>query len=844
MSRLPFGTAVGLGLACVAAGSLSLHAAVVNTHGVPPGSTLRATEVRQTSSVPAAGRALLDSYCVTCHNQQLQTAGLMLDTMDLMELERVGSAADAWEKVVRKLRGGTMPPPGSPRPPQAAYAEVASWLEAALDRAAAARPNPGRVPALHRLNRSEYTSVIRDLLALDIDAPALLPTDESVYGFDNIADALTLSPALLERYMLAASKISRLAVGVPATRPGTETYRVPMPLVQEERMSEDLPFGSRGGTAIRHYFPADGEYILRLRLHRTWTDSKIRGLRNREQIDVRLDGVRLTVFAVGGDCVGSSAPECKRPVGIIAASTYEKTADAGLEIRVPVQAGPHVLGISFPSRGAPAPEGAGQVRNAARHSSFSYNANADMAIERVEIEGPFEVTGPGDTPSRRRIFVCRPTDVSNEESCATEILTTLARRAHRRPATQRDIETLSSFYRAGHEQGGFEAGIQVALERLLVSPEFLFRVERSPAPVAPGAIYRISDLELASRLSFFLWSSMPDDELLDLAAAGTLDDPTVLEQQVRRMLADDRAAALMRNFGGQWLYLRNMAMVAPDPETFPEFDDNLRHAFQRETELFLESQLRDDRPVADLLTADYTFVNERLARHYGIPHVYGSHFRRVGLGDDNRAGLLGQGSILTVTSYSTRTSPVVRGKWLLENLLGAPPPPPPATVPALPENAEDGQPPTSVRARLERHRRNPVCASCHSRMDPLGFALENFNAIGQWRTTEANASIDATGILPDGTAFAGPAEFRIALLSHHTEFGSTVVERLFTYALGRNVEYYDMPAIRTIMREAAPTDYRWSALILGIVKSLPFQMRTAAGPRAGDSGPADARRQQ
>jgi hypothetical protein len=522
-----------------------------------------------------------------------------------------------------------------------------------------------------------------------------------------------------------------------------------------------------------------------------------------------------------------------KPPGLVPASEYERTADAGLEVRVPVNAGTRGIGIAFVKRTAAAQEGPGPARLPAGSSADAFDQNAEMSVESVQIEGPFAARGPGDTPSRHEIFACRPASAHDEEPCARKILSRLARRAYRRPVTDRDVRTLLGFYRTGSKRG-FEAGIGLALERMLVSPEFLIRIERDPDGVPPGAPYRISDLELASRLSFFLWSSIPDDELLDVAAQGKLGNPDALEQQVRRMLRDPRTQALITNFAGQWLYLRNVGSVTPDPDLFPEFDRNLRDAFQRETELFLDSQLREDRSVVDLLSANYTFVNERLARFYGIPNVYGSHFRRVTLSDNARAGLLGHASILTVTSYATRTSPVVRGKWLLETILGSPPPPPPPNVPPLKENGEGGAPPTSVRQRLEEHRKNPVCASCHARMDPLGFALENFDAVGQWRTTDANIAINASGVFPDGTGFAGPAEFRRALLSHRDEFVATLCEKLLTYALGRGVEYYDMPAIRKIMRGSAPAEYRWSSLVLGTVTSMPFQMRAAQGRPTDD----------
>jgi hypothetical protein len=721
---------------------------------------------------------------------------------------------------------------------------VTTWLETALDKAADAKRNPGR-PAAHRLNRVEYTNAVRDLLALEIDGPSLLPTDESGFGFDNIADVLTLSPGLLDRYMLAAQKISRLAIGDPTIRLAGETHSISLGLVQEERMSDELPFGSRGGTVIRRHFPLDGEYLIKIRLRRGFNTGIIRGLGNREQLDVRLDGTRIKLFTVGGECIDSTEPRCQREAGRTdgntpLASRYEQSADEGLEVRVPVKAGVHLIGISFLKQTV-TPEGAG-TRPPAALAYSTDDFDGQMDLRTVQFEGPLVVTGAGDTASRQRIFVCQPASAQEEDSCARKILGTLARRAYRRPVTDRDLQVLLKLYAVGRREGSFEAGIKFALEGLLVSPNFLVRIEPDPQDVAPGTAYRLSDLELASRLSFFLWSSIPDDALLDLAERGKLKDPAVLEQQVRRMLADPKASTLVTNFGHQWLYLRNLRLVTPDPREFPEFDENLRDALQKETELFLEDQLRADRSVVDLLSAKHTFLNERLAKFYGIPDVYGSHFRRVELTDDRRMGLLSQGSILTVTSYATRTSPVVRGRWILENILGTPPPPPPPDV-ETDLSEKPGEPFTSVRQRLETHRKNPVCASCHSTMDPVGFAFENFNGIGKWRTSDRDTPIDATGVLPGGAKFDGPTEFRKVLLTHGDEFVETLTEKLLTYALGRGIEAYDKPVIRKIMREAAPNDHRWSSLILGIVKSLPFQMRAAQEPSSVNNASSQAVRQ-
>ena len=798
------------------------HAAGAAAHPAP-------TPAVQTSAPAGSAaapdpRAFLDRYCVTCHNERLRTAGLLLDARDVGQ---VGAGTDAWEKVVRKLRSGAMPPPGRRQPAAAAREAFVTWLETELDREAAARPNPGR-PADHRLNRFEYGNAIRDLLALEIDTAELLPADESDHGFDNIAEVLSMSPALLERYLFAARRISRLAVGDPTQGPAIETFDISRGLRQDERMSEDLPYGTRGGAVVRHYFPLDGDYVVKIRLGRNFTNSQIRAIRTREEIDVLLDGVRVTRFRIGGECVESDDPRCAG-TGIYRTSPYQLTADEALEVRFAARAGMHALGVAF-VRKSVLTEGPAPALLPPRHTSSTYEAPR-MDVDQVRLEGPYDATGPGDTPSRRRIFVCRPAGPGDEEPCAEQILATLARRAYRQPATEADVAELLRFYRAGRREGGFERGVQEALARLLVSPRFLFRIERDPADIRAEAVYRIGDLELASRLSFFLWSSIPDDALLDAAARGTLGEPGVLEAQVRRMLADPRASALAQNFGGQWLHIRNLQAVDPDASAFPEFDDNLREAFRRETELFLESQMRGDRPLAELLTADYTFVNERLARFYGMRNVYGAHFRRVRASDPHRAGLLGHASILTVTSYATRTSPVVRGKYLLDNILGAPPPPPPPNVPPLEETGAAGDP-ASIRERMAAHRRNPACATCHVRMDPLGFALENFDGIGRWRTMDGTSPIDASGVLPDGTAFSGPADFRAALLQRREEFVHTFTAKLLTYALGRPVQSADMPAVRAILRGAVPGDYRWSSLILGIVESRPFQMRTARGTEA------------
>ena len=770
------------------------------------------------ASVPAAAaqsgpsssyRALLDRYCASCHNQRLQTANLNLDKA-AVDLGAVPNHAAVLEKVLHKLQTGSMPPPGLPRPSAETYREFAGWLETELDRAAATRPNPGR-PTAHRLNRAEYTNAVRDLLALDSDARSLLPTDDLSFGFDNNADLLGLSPSLLERYLSAAQHIARVAVGDPALRPAVETYKVSPLLVQDDRMTEDLPFGSRGGLAVQHYFPLDGDYTIRLRLVRD-NIYTIRGLAEPERIDLRVDGALVRQFTVGGPDAVKSRTE----------------ADADLDVRLPIKAGRHQVSATFPKStvaiGGVLPERLPVGNFLLSGTARATGLREQIGIASVQIGGPYNGTTPADTPSRRAIFTCRG---DKDEKCAATILTRLARRAFRRPVGGEDVEALMTFYRDGRRNGSFDRGIQHALVRVLVDPEFLFRTERDDPKAAPGAAYRISDIELASRLSFFLWSSIPDDELLAAAESGQLKNRAVLAAQVRRMLADGRSSTLVSNFAAQWLQLRNIRAVTPDVNQFPEFDDNLRLAMQRETELFIDSQIREDRGIGDLLTANYTFLNERLARHYGIGGVYGSQFRRVTYADDRRAGLLGHGSILTVTSHATRTSPVLRGKWVLDNLLGAPPPPPPADVPALPEKGQ-GNEPASVRARMEQHRTNPVCASCHSRMDPLGFALENFDGIGKWRfRDEDGAPIDAAAALPEGITFEGPSALRTLLDSRRQQFAATVAAKLLTYGLGRGVEYYDRPALRAVVRGAAANDYRWSSVILGIVESVPFQMRRA-----------------
>ncbi len=769
----------------------------------------------------SAERALLDRYCVTCHNERLRVADLTLDTADVAD---VGAHPEIWEKVVRRLRAGAMPPAPRPRPDPAAYEGFTAWLETELDAAAARNPDPGRTDTFHRLNRSEYHNVIRDLLDLEVDVAALLPADDGSYGFDNIAGVLGISPTLLERYLSAAKKISRLAIGRPAPSATAETYRLVTDLTQDVRV-DGLPFGTRGGTSFDFTFPEDAVYGIRVQLSRD-ASGTLKPFDTPHQLEVSLDGEPLQTFTAGEPPPPGprSSPEYREWLA------RQRALDDAWEVRVPVRAGPHTVQVTFHQKTSAYAETLRQPFLRPYTSITGGDTRYQPYVGSVTVAGPFEASGARPvegTPSRDRIFVCRPASggADDEAACAREIFSTLARRAYRRPVTERDLAVLLDFYAQGRADGGFEAGVELGLRRLLASPEFLFRVERDPADAAPGTPYRVPDVELASRLSFFLWSSIPDDELLDLAAAGTLHRPEVIEAQTRRMLADPRAEALVENFAGQWLYLRNVRALTPDEDRFPDFGEALRRSFQRETELFFGSVLREDRSVLDFLTADYTFVNERLARHYGLPNVYGSHFRRVTLPDASRRGLLGQGSILAATAYPTRTSPVLRGKWVLENLLGTPPPLPPPDVPSLEETTGDGAA-LSMREAMEQHRANPVCASCHRLMDPPGFALEQFDAVGRYRTrNEANTPIDASGVLPDGTAFEGAAGLRDALLGRPDLFVTTLTEKLLIYALGRGVEHHDAPAIRAITREAAADGHRFSSLILGVIKSPPFQMR-------------------
>jgi mono/diheme cytochrome c family protein len=816
-------------------GSAALHATPRAVQAGTSSGSASTAEVRQ----------FFDTYCVSCHNEKRKAnyANLALDSVDVTQL---GAHAAALETVIRKLRVGAMPPVGSRRPGPDTYAKIIASLEQGLDRAAIASPNPGRVP-IHRLNRLQYVNAIRDLFGIEIEA-SMLPADNTGYGFDNIADVLTMSPGLLDRYLVAAAKVSRLVVREDQMRPAVTSYTLPyLSLGQDQRMAETLPFGSRGGTAITHYFPADGEYTATIFIQRTsLAEGAIpRGLDAPSRIDVRLDREPLRVFTIGGmnAIPGSSndAPKVYQGVG----DPYDP--QEGLTLRFRASAGKHTIGISF-NQDRWMTEGTGTARLPLGSTAFSQGrlttvegGRIETGLDRVDVAGPFK-TAPVDRTATDGVFVCRPASApgaaagrpaatapdakagstgASEEACATRILQRLARRAFRRPVTKADTDSLLAFYRAGRKDGSFDAGIRAAIEAMLVDLNFLFVLERDPAGVKSGMPYRISDMEFASRLSLFLWSSIPDDELLTLAAKGTLRAPGVLERQVRRMLADPRSVVFRDSFFGQWLTTRNVASHRPDSKAYPQFDDNLRAAFQEETRLFLEDQVVSDRPALELFTADYTFANERLARHYGIPNVYGNHFRRVALPGDTRGGLLGQGSVLMVTSYVDRTSVVLRGKWILENLLGIHPPPPPENIPPLEATKIAG----TLRQRMEQHRKNAVCAGCHSVLDPLGFALENFDGVGTYRTTDGGAPVNPSGVLVDGTKFEGPATFRQALVRYESSLLTTLVDKMLTYALGRGTEPYDMPAVRQVIREAAPAQYRWSALVLGIVKSAPFQMR-------------------
>jgi hypothetical protein len=799
-SWLPIFVTAGAGLAVLAA-LAQTPSKVAAVHKAAPAHTVSKAVAKPASKAAAkpvaavdthAQQDLIDQYCVMCHSEALKTAGVVLEGLPI---DHVGDNTAIWERVLRKFGSGQMPPAGLPRPDDATSAKFTSWLEGQLNANAKAHPNPG-APAIHRLNRLEYGNTIRDLLGLEVDATALLPGDDSGYGFDNIADVLSVSPVLLEKYMAAARKIARVAVGAMDI-PAEETeFLVPFGTPTDVRVSEDLPLGSRGGYAVHYNFPLDAEYVIRV--------------------------------------------------------TMSQGNDRGnhIDTRVPLKAGPQVIGVAY-GKESPMPEQTGAAAggrggggagagpggppakldlrlNDVRVKLLDVPPGGQRNVFSISVLGPYNPTGPGETPSRKKIFVCHPAAAAQEEACARQIFTSLTRRAYRRPVSTADVSPLMGFYQQARQGASFDKGIEAGVRAMLVSPNFLFREERDPGNVKPGSVYRLGDFELASRLSYFLWSSMPDEELFHLAAKGTLHQPAVLDQQVRRMLADQKSKSLVTNFAGQWLFLRNVKSDKKDKDVFPEYDQALRDDFKTETEMFFGSVLRNDGSVLDLLRANYTFLNEKLAEFYGVPDVYGPAFRKVVVEDVNRRGLLGQGSLLSVTSYPNRTSVVQRGKWILENLLGTPPPPPPPDVPALQPHGSNGK--MTLRQAMEQHRANPTCAVCHSRMDPIGFALENFNGIGKWRVLDdTGAKIDSSGTLPGGTAFNGPAGLtKLLVTDKKSEFIGTFTRKLMTYALGRGVESYDEPVIRSITRDAARDDYRMSSLIMGIVHSAPFEMRKAA----------------
>ena len=761
----------------------------------------------------ATAKATIERYCTDCHNDAERTAELTLERMALTD---VAAHGEVWEEVVRKLRGRMMPPAGEPVPDAAATTELVAYLEESLDAAAAAQPNPGH-KSLHRLNRTEYGNAIRDLLALEVNAATLLPNDSEAYGFDNIADVLGTDPSLMDRYLSAAWKVTSAAIGDVAITPSVSTYRVPPDRSQSDHV-DGLPFGTRGGMLVSHYFPVDGEYVIKPRLWRNTVDV-VRGTETPHDLEVNLDGARLSLTRFGG-------PEDEVPAQMFPGKTADEI-DRRFETRVMVTAGQHDVGVTFAKKSSASRQEVLQPFLREKH-----DARMDVGIpelDQIVIEGPLTVAGPGQSPSRERIFSCYPESEGEAAACAERILTSLARRAYRRPITDDERARLMGLYTTERNQGrSFETGVQTALAYVLVAPQFLFRMEQDPADAAPGSLYRISDLELATRLSFFLWSSVPDEELLETAIDGRLSRPAELEKQVRRMLADARAGTLAQDFAGQWLYLRNLRASNPDMYVFPDFDDNLRQSAVRETELLFETIIREDRPVPELLTADFTFLNERLARHYRIPGIYGDQFRRVTVSDERRQGLLGHASILTLSSYPNRTSPVQRGAYVLKNILGTPPPEPPPNVPTLPEVTGEK---LSMRARMERHRADPACAGCHQLMDPIGLVLESFDGIGRWRTEDNGEVVAGYGspihVLRDFGPIDGPVDLRNAIASQPERFVRTATEKLMTYALGRQLTAADMPTARAIVRRAAEADYRFSALVLGLVESDAFQMRIA-----------------
>ena len=796
---------LGCALTALAAGSISVRADRAQT-SAPTSARPSAPPQRVTvpASSSAAQQALVQKYCASCHNDRAKTGGVSFDGLDPSQ---AAAHAELWERALLKLRGGMMPPQGMPRPDGATLDAFITSLEATLDAAVLKNPDPGHKP-VHRLNRTEYGNAIRDLLALDVDVAELLPADDESDGFDNIAGALRVSPSLLEQYLAAARKISSLAVGTD-TDVVRLAYRIPPDDSQDEHV-DGLPLGTRGGLLFRHNFPQDAEYEFAVFLLRNIVGYMV-GLEFPHRLEITIDGERVFSAPVGGEEDNLASDKNM--------SATANAIDERLKTRVKVSAGPHMVGVTFVSRNAAESDEPLQLHE--RHHDLQ-DMNGIPLIDHVNVTGPYEPVGPGDTPSRRRIFVCRPAKPAEEMPCARTILSDIARRAFRRPITDEDMAPVMTLYAEGRKKGAFENGIEQGLRLILASPKFLFRTEVTPT----AGVARVSDLELASRLSFFLWSSIPDDTLLTLASQGKLGQPAVIDAQVRRMLEDPKSRALIDNFASQWLLLRNLKGHIPVPGDFPNFDNELRQAFRQETQLFVDSVMREDRSILTLLDADYTFVNGRLARHYGLPNVYGSHFRRVKLTGEERRGLLGHGSILTVTSYPNRTSPVLRGKYILENLLGTPPSPPPPDVPDLTENTP-GEEPKSLRARMEMHRRTPTCASCHRVMDPLGFALENFDGVGEWRVKEVGGAIDPVGQLADGAPVDGPVALRKALLKRPEMFARTFTQKLMTYGLGRGVEYKDRPLIRAIVRDAAKQNYRFSTIVLGIVKSAPFQMKKA-----------------
>ncbi len=778
------------------------------------GAAVWLASIASVSTQRATEQDVVQQYCVTCHNDRLKTSGLSLEKL---EVAHAAEKPDVWESVVRKLQARAMPPQGARRPDDAAYRAVQSTLERALDADAEAHPTPG-APILHRLNRNEYATAVRDLLALDVDVTSLLPPDDAAYGFDNISDVLGVSPSLQEKYLSAAAKIAAVAVGDPDITAGSDTFRIRQDLSQDQHI-EGLPLGTIGGTSVRYTFPLDGDYVFQVKLYRTNLNI-MRGLEYPHDVEFAIDGKRVYLATIGG-------PEDLANLFDKPTDTSD-AVDARLRVRVPVTAGPHTVSVAFVED--PPVQEPNRLQPFLRSSIDNFDWAGRPHMQTFSITGPFNATGAGETPSRRKIFTCSAK--ASAERCAGTILSTIARRAYRGPVDAVDMQRIMQIYResgAGDTEESFERGIEAALMRILAAPRFVFRIERDPANVKPGTAYRLPDVELASRLSFFLWSSIPDDALLAAAEQGKLKDPAVLEAQVRRMLKDPKSKALVDNFAGQWFQLRNVRNVQPNSDLFPDFDDNLRQAFRRETELFFESVMREDRSVLDLMNGDYTFVNERLAKHYGIPGIYGSRFRRVTLTDERRFGLLGKGSILAVTSHAERTSPVERGKWILENILGLPvPPPPPLPGAGVFADPAPGEAPKSMREQMAEHRRNPVCATCHKVMDPIGLSLDNFDVVGSWRATdETEKPIDATGELVDGSKVDGVVTLRKALMAHPDVFVRTMTEKMLIYALGRGLDARDMPAVRAIMREGAGRDYRFQSIVLGIVRSVPFTMRMA-----------------